>query len=289
MKILLVGADGQLGTDLGKVLDPKGVIPLTVSDLDITNHKSVNDVISKRSPEVIINTAAYHNVDLCEKEVERAFDVNTLGPKCLAEAAKSADAKLVHISTDYVFDGEKGSAYSENDVPNPKSAYGISKLAGELFVKYVMEKHFIIRASSLFGVAGCLGKGGGNFVEGMIKRGREKGEAKVVTDQVSSPTYTLDLARKISDLIKTDHFGLYHVTNKGECSWYDFAKKIFELAGIKVKLGKTTSSEWKAPAHRPKYSVLKHQKLIDLGMDDMPHWEDALKAYLIEKGHVKEN
>lgn len=286
MKVVLIGADGQLGTDIQKFIKD-GLVPLTISDLDITKAKDVEKVICSSCPNVVINTAAYNKVDEAEKEDAVAFSVNAIGAKNVALACKMAGAALVHISTDYVFDGEKKSAYTEEDVPNPRSAYGLTKLAGEYYVRYILNDHFIIRTSTLFGAAGCLGKGGGNFVEAMLMAGKEKGQAKVVSDQIVSPTYTLDLAKKISDLIKTRHFGLYHITNKGQCSWLDLAKKIFELAGMKVDLKPVTSEELKTLAHRPKYSVLKHGHLEKLRMDDLRSWEGALKAYLEEKGHIR--
>ena len=287
MKAVLIGADGQLGSDIGKFIEKKNVVGLTISDIDITDEVKLNKVLSSHSPEVVINTAAFHRVDDCEKENLKAFSVNSVAVRYLAVACKKLGAKLVHISTDYVFDGEKGSPYIEDDMPNPKSAYGISKLAGELYIKYLLPEHFIIRTSSLFGIAGCLGKGGGNFIETMMKAGREKGEAKVVADQVVSPTYTYDLARKISELIKTTHYGTYHITNRGECSWYEFAKKIFELARMKVDIKPVTTDFYNAPAHRPKYSVLRHKHLEALGLDDMRTWQDALKDYLLKRGYLK--
>jgi len=287
MRTILIGADGQLGCDIQKHIDKKDLVTLTISDLDVTDEDKLNKVLFSYSPQAVINTAAFHKVDDCEKENLKAFSVNSVAVRYLAAACKKLGAKLVHISTDYVFDGEKGSPYVEDDTPNPKSAYGISKLAGELYVRYLLPEHFIIRTSSLFGIAGCLVKGGGNFIETMMKVGREKGEASVVNDQVVSPTYTYDLARKISELIKTEYYGTYHITNKGECSWYDFARKIFELSKMKVDLKPVTSAQFKTPAHRPKYSVLKHGHLEKLKMDDLRSWEEALKAYLEEKGHVR--
>ncbi len=280
MKIILIGADGQLGMDIQKVIEKKDLIPLTVSDLDITKPEQIEKILSENSPDIVINTAAFHRVDDCEKQDALAFAVNATGPKNLALSCKKTGASLLHISTDYVFDGEKGSPYTENDAPNPRSAYGISKLAGEFYIKYILDKHFIVRTSSLFGVAGCLGKGGGNFVETMLKLGKEKKEARVVGDQVVSPTYTYDLALKISELIRTSHFGLYHITNNGRCSWHDFAKKIFELSGLKVSLTRTTSEEHKTPAHRPKYSVLAHKNLEKIGLGKIRTWEEALADYL---------
>ena len=286
-KVLLIGADGQLGTDIYRILAGKDVVPLTIADLDITKKEQVDSLLRRHHPRVVINTAAYNRVDDCEKEDLLAFSVNASGVKDLAFACREIGATLVHFSTDYVFDGEKGSPYGEDDAPCPRSAYGITKLAGEFFARYITDKHLVIRTSSLFGAAGCLGKGGGNFVETMLKLGREKGSAKVVTDQIVSPTYTVDLARKSVQLIAQGRSGLYHVTNKGQCSWYDFARKIFELARLEVNLKGTTSNEFRAPAHRPKYSVLAHGNLEKIGMDDLPTWDEALSAYLKQKQYIR--
>jgi len=287
MKILLVGADGQLGTDLTKVIPKEQLIPLTIKDLDIAKQKEVSQVLENYSPQVVINTAAFHRVDDCEDQVLEAFLVNAVGVKYLAEACLRVDATLVHISTDYVFDGEKNTPYVETDPPNPQSIYAISKLAGEQIVRRYLTKYFVIRSSGLYGVAGCLGKGGGNFVENMIKRAETQKELKVVTDEVLAPTYTLDLAKKIYELIQTSYYGLYHIVNHGECSWHDFAVKIFELLGKKeVSIIPTTSTEFKTKAKRPKYSVLRNARLESLKMDDLRDWKGALKAYLIEKGYL---
>lgn len=286
MKILIIGADGQLGTDLLKVIPREEQIPLSINDLDITDKERTFEIIEKYDPEVVINTAAYHEVDMCEDQVGLAFDVNTAGVKNVAEACRATDAALVHISTDYVFGGEKASPYLESDMPNPQSIYGISKCAGEHCVKYVLEKYFIVRSSGLYGAAGCMGKGGTNFVEGMLKRAESQPELKVVADEVLSPTYTLDLAAKINQLIRTKHYGIYHIVNHGQCSWHEFACKIFEILDKKVVMHKTTSAEFKAKAKRPKYSVLKNANLEKIGLDDMRPWQEALKAYLSEKGYL---
>jgi dTDP-4-dehydrorhamnose reductase len=193
---------------------------------------------------------------------------------------------MVHISTDYVFDGEKGKPYLETDPPNPQSVYAKSKLAGEQSVKNSLKKHFIVRSSGLYGVAGCMGKGGGNCVENMLKRAASQPELRVATDEVLSPTYTLDLADKINQLIRTKHYALYHIVNHGECSWYEFTRKIFELLDRKVIIKKAVSADFKTKAKRPKYSVLKNSGLEKIGMDDLRSWQEALKAYLIEKGHL---
>ena len=287
MKILIIGADGQLGTDLCQVIPEQERVPLTIKDVDITNRELSREVLRKYSPEVVINTAAFHNVDKCEEQVEQSFAVNASGPKNLAEICRELKARLVHISTDYVFDGKKNSPYVETDQPQPLSVYAESKLAGERLVRQTLDEHFIVRSTGLYGVAGCLGKGGTNFVEGMLKRAAVQPELKVVTDEVLSPTYTLDLARKIVQLIKTRHYGLYHIVNHGSCSWYEFACKIFELLSKKIIIHRTTSAEFPSKAKRPQYSVLKNAALEKLGLDDLRSWQEALRAYLIEKKHLK--
>jgi len=286
VKIVIIGADGQLGTDLCRVIPKDEQTPLTVADIDITNRQQTHEVIAKHQPDIVINTAAYHNVDKCEDEVELAFKVNTYGVKYLAEACAQSNSALIHISTDYVFDGKKKTPYVETDQPNPQSIYAISKLAGEKIVQYVLKKHFIIRSTGLYGAVGCLGKGGTNFVEGILKRAAEQPELKVVTDEIVSPTYTLDLAKQINSLIRTDHYGLYHCVSHGQCSWYDFAAKIFELLGKKVVINQVTADTFKTIANRPKYSVLENANLKKLGLDMMRPWPEALKDYLTEKGYL---
>ncbi len=283
MKILLIGADGQLGTDFRKVAPPNEVIPLTISDIDITDRSRTIEAIKKHKPDVVLNTSAYHKVDDCEEHDQEAFAVNAFGVKNLCLACRETDSALVHVSTDYVFDGTKGRPYTEADCPNPGTVYGISKLAGELYVRYMMKKYFIVRTCGLFGVAGCLGKGGTNFIENMLKLASQKKQLRVVRDEIVGPTYTLDLAAKIDQLIRTQHYGLYHITNSGQCSWYDFAKSIFELTGTKIDLQPATSAEFKAKARRPAYSVLAHENLKKIGLDDMRTWDKALEAYLKEK------
>jgi dTDP-4-dehydrorhamnose reductase len=286
MKILLIGADGQLGKDIQKVIDRSELVPLTISDIDVTDKDNVSSVINKYKPDTVINTSAYHRVDDCEDHDEEAFAVNVFGVKNLCVACKEADSALVHISTDYVFDGNKGKPYTEADIPNPGTVYGISKLAGEEYVKSMLKKYLLIRTCGLYGVAGCLGKGGGNFIESMLKLAKQKPVIRVVGDQVVSPTYTLDLARKINQLIRTEHYGLYHIANKGSCSWYEFAKKIFELTGTKVKLESATTGEFRSKARRPAFSALDNSNLRKLGLDDMRTWNKALEAYLEEKKHI---
>ncbi|MBU1027366.1 MAG: dTDP-4-dehydrorhamnose reductase [Candidatus Margulisbacteria bacterium] len=287
MRILIIGADGQLGTDLVKVIPKEEQIPLTIKNIDITNREITLQEIKNHQPDIVINTAAHNHVDKCEEEFALAFEINTYGVKYLAEACKATNSCLVHISTDYVFDGKKGKPYVETDQPNPQSIYAISKYAGEQIVKYSLDKYFIIRSTGLYGTAGCLGKGGTNFVESILKLAATQPELKVVTDEILSPTYTLDLAKQIYELVKTNKYGLYHAVSHGSCSWYDFAVKIFELLGRKIKITKTTAAELKAAAKRPGYSALKNAALEKISLDKMRPWQEALKAYLIEKGYLK--
>ena len=288
MKVAVAGANGQLGTDLCGVLDNFDVIPLTHADIEIADIVSVRECLLKHKPAAIINTAAYVRVDDCEDEKDRAFSVNCLGARNVAVVAQELGARLVHISTDYVFGGEvepRTSPYTEFDTPVPLSTYGRSKLAGENLARHFCLRHFIVRASGLFGVAGSSGKGG-NFVETMLKLARQRDELRVVDDQVFSPTYTRDLARKIVQLMTTDHYGIFHVTNKGACSWYEFTVEILRLAGIATPVVPITSDQYPQKAPRPSYSVLDNSHLRLLGMDDMRSWQEALKDYMLAKGHI---
>jgi dTDP-4-dehydrorhamnose reductase len=283
LKTILIGADGQLGTDLLKIYAPGDIIPLTIKDIDVTDYEGVGRILGEHKPDVVINTAAYHRVDECEDYPERAMEVNALAVRNLAAACKEIDAALVHFSTDYVFDGEASSPYTETDTPRPMSAYAISKLAGELYIRYVHDKHFIIRPCGLYGVVGSMEKGT-NFVETMLKMAAEGKDISVVSDQTLTPTYTLALARVLKELIDTGSYGLYHMTCEGECSWYEFAEAIFELSGIDANLSPTTSDVYKQPAHRPAYSVLENANLKEIAaVSPMPHWRDALSDYLEER------
>lgn len=289
-KIALVGANGQLATDIAKNFPKEKISDLALlshKDIEITDIASVESAFSKVKPDLVLNTAAYNRVDDAESESELAFAINSIGPKNLAHYCKENDIPLAHVSTDYVFgqDTTRATPYKEDDTPGPINAYGISKLAGELFVQYTTQKHFIIRSSGLFGVAGSSGKGG-NFVELMLKIAREKGQVRVVADQIVTPTYTLDLAKQILAIIQTDTYGLYHATAQGSCSWYEFAKEIFRLTNTKVDLVSVSSSEFPTPAKRGMYSVLENKKLKELGIDVMRPWQDGLKDYLKEKGYL---
>lgn len=288
MKVAVTGANGQLGTDFCRALHNFDVIPFTHADIEIADLASVREAMLKHKPAIIINTAAYVRVDDCEDEKEEAFQVNALGARNVAVVAQELGARLVHISTDYVFGGEvepRTTPYTEFDAPIPLSIYGKSKLAGENLVRHFCLRHFIVRASGLFGVAGSSGKGG-NFIETMLRLARERDELKVVNDQVFSPTYTRDLAQKIAQLMATEYYGIFHITSKGACSWYEFTTETLKLAGITTPVVPITSDQYPQKARRPRYSVLDNYHLRLLGMDDMRPWQEALKDYLVARGHI---
>ncbi len=288
MKILITGANGQLGHDLVKALSGFELAPLTHDDIEISDMSSVKEAFRKYQPDAAINTTAYVRVDDCETHRDGAYLVNAIGARNIAVVCEEIGAKLVQISTDYVFGGDtkhEGTPYNEFDDTSPLNVYGKSKLAGEEFIRHLCSKHFIVRVSGLFGTAGSSGKGG-NFIETMIQLGKERPEVRVVNDQVFSPTYTADVACVISNLIATDYYGIFHCVNHGSCSWYDFTQEIFRLAGIQTPVIPITSAEYPQKAKRPPYSVLDNYHLRLMKLDDMQDWREALKAYLGEKGYL---
>lgn len=282
MKILLLGASGQLGTDLVKALSGHQLVAPARQSLDLLQFDRVRRVLQSERPRVVINTAAFHRVDDCESRVSTAFEVNGEAVRNLALAARDIEAVLVHYSTDYVFDGVAGRPYLESDLARPLNVYGASKLAGEHLLASVWEKHVLIRTSGLYGRAGSSGKGG-NFVETMIRKASGNESIRVVDDQRLTPTSTRELARATAALIETSHYGLFHVTSKGNCTWYEFAGEIFRLLGLDPDLAPTTSGAFAAAARRPAYSVLANHHLDELGMDDLKHWRDALREYLSDR------
>lgn len=277
MKILITGANGLLGHELSSLLKDHTLILLSHSQLDISDSESVNKQIDSSSPDIIINSVAYTQVDACETNYDLAFQSNAIGPKNLAIKCKQLGIPLIHISTDYVFEGneKKNSPLVENDKLGPKTVYGKTKLEGEKMVQENCEKYFILRTAWLYGE-------GKNFVKTMLSLSKKNKELKVVNDQIGSPTYAKDLAKAIKEIIekKSDKYGIYHVTNKGEVSWYEFAKKIFEIKNIEIKVNPCTSEEFPRPAPRPHYSVLSNQKWIDAGFTPMRDYEEALNEYL---------
>jgi dTDP-4-dehydrorhamnose reductase len=284
MKIAIIGSTGQLGTDLMKILQNEHeVIGLTHKDIEVSDYESCL-ILKKYKPEVIINTAAFHKTDQCEEEPLKAFSVNAIGAKNVATISKEIDAITVYISTDYVFDGLKTEPYTEEDTPNPINTYGISKLAGELYTKQ-NPKHYIIRVASLFGVAGASGKGG-NFVETMIKKALNKEVISVVDDIWMSPTYTKDAASIIKKILEANlPYGIYHATNKGYCTWFQFAQEIFKLTGLTPIIKPIKTDQLQMKAKRPRFSALESIKLPKYGIQTQ-RWEEALKEYLIEKGYL---
>jgi len=282
MKIALLGANGQLGHDLQIALQSYDVTPLTRNDVDVTDFARARAVLTDIGADVVLNTTAYHRVDDCETHPELAYQVNASAVLNLVRIANDLDAVLVHISTDYVFDGSAQTPYTETSEPFPLSVYANSKLAGELLIRAMSRKYFLIRSCGLYGVAGSRGKGG-NFVETMIAKASRHEPIQVVNDQIVTPTYTVDLADQIVRVLPTTQYGLFHMTNEGSCTWYEFAKSIFELAAMDADLSPTTSTFYKLPAKRPQYSVLENARLKELGLNQMRHWRDALAAYLKDK------
>lgn len=283
-RVAVLGGTGQLGTDLVRVLreDAGEVVPLGHGRVECADPDSVRGALSAVRPDVVINCAAFVRVDECEDRPAEAFGTNALGALHVARTCLALGAVCVHISTDYVFNGLKGEPYTEDDLPDPLNVYGTSKLAGEYFVRNVCPRHFVVRTSGLYGIAGSSGKGG-NFVETMIRQAAEGRPIRVVCDQTLTPTYTRELARKIQELVQTDAYGLYHITNSGHCSWYEFAREIFRVLGLTPDFGPTTAAEFGRKARRPAYSVLGHNKLRALRLPPLRPWPEALGAYLRER------
>ena len=279
MKTLIIGHLGQLGTDLKKAFATDDLILRDKDDMPVEDAALVRAVIAEHRPELILNCSAFHRVDDCEDQVEQAFAINVYAVRTLALAAKDIGATLVHFSTDYVYDGPQRTPYKETDPPCPKCVYAVSKAAGELMLSSIWHKHFICRVSGLYGYAGSREKGT-NFVEMMIGLARQGKPLRVVDDQVLTPTSTADVAAAVRRLVTSDRSGLYHLTNDGQCSWYEFTRAIFEYAGINVEVTPVTSDAFPLKAKRPNYSVLDNERFRQAGFEDMPHWRDALKRYV---------
>jgi dTDP-4-dehydrorhamnose reductase len=277
-RILVTGAEGQLGSDLVSCLHSLGyrVFGMGKSKLDITNEDEVYEVVSLIKPNIIVHCAAYTQVDAAESQPDMAFLINGIGTRNIAIAAESIKAKLVYISTDYVFDGLSTTPYHEFSSVSPINIYGNSKLAGENLVRDFHSKFFIIRTSWVFGVNGH------NFIKTMLSLSKEKDQLKVVSDQVGCPTYTVDLSKCIVQIMETNKYGIYHVSNSGSCSWYELAKELFQQTNINVNILPCTTEEFPRPAKRPKNSVLDHMSLRINNFDVMPHWKNALNRYLLD-------
>ncbi|MEK3992179.1 dTDP-4-dehydrorhamnose reductase [Robertmurraya sp. FSL R5-0851] len=278
MLVLVTGVNGQLGYDVVKELTAKGheAVGVGRSELDITDESAISSYVQNLSPEAIIHCAAYTNVDAAETDQEGAYKVNALGTKYLAEAAKFVGAKMVYVSTDYVFDGAGTEPYEVNHPTKPLGVYGETKLVGEKFLQETLEKHFIVRTAWVYGI------NGNNFVKTMLKLGQDRKELGVVYDQVGSPTYTVDLAKFLVELIDSEKYGVYHASNEGVCSWHEFAVEIFKQAGMEIQVNPLTSDQFPRPAARPKYSVLSKKKIEEEGFTPLRDWKEALREYLKE-------
>jgi len=284
-RYVVIGATGQLGSDLVRTFDDRAgeLVPLSTRDVDILDAAATRSTLEALRPTCVLNTAAYNLVDRAEEDGGSAFALNADAVGSLASVCQSLSARLVHFSTDYVFDGVKRTPYLETDPPRPISVYGQSKLAGERLALERCERAVIFRVCGLFGLAGALGRGKGNFVETMVRLAREGRALRVVSDQVLCPSYTLDLARKVWAVLPKAAHPVYHLTNAGQTSWYDFARRALELSGVAANLTAVTAAEYGARARRPAYSVLAHAHLAALGEDDLRPWDAALAAYVAER------
>lgn len=278
MRILVTGASGQLGYDVERELERRGIEHLGTSsrELDITDRAAVEHLMQSYRPDAVIHCAAYTKVDLAEDEPERCWAVNADGTRNMAAACRKTGAKLLYISTDYVFPGAGERSYETGDPTGPVNTYGRSKLAGELAVQSLLEKYFIVRISWVFG------KNGNNFVKTMLRLAETKADLSVVCDQIGSPTYTADLAPLLCDMVQTERYGVYHATNEGTCAWSEFAEAIFELAGRQVVVHPIPTSAYPTRAVRPLNSRMSKERLRDNGFQELPEWKNALARYLKE-------
>lgn len=285
IRVAVIGSTGQLGSDLVRVLQRAGnyrVFPLSHNEVECIEPDSVKRAITNIHPEVVVNGAAFVRVDECEDRPDDAFRVNTLGALNVARVCAELNALCVYISTDYVFDGKKGEPYTEEDSPCPINVYGTSKLAGEYLVRQACSKWLIARMASLFGKAGARGKGG-NFIETILTKARASESLKVVNDIRMSPTYSYDASCVLENLIGQGATGVFHITNSGSCTWYEFVQKALDLVGLSAKLESVSSVDYPTRARRPKNSSLRSVRLSE---NAIRSWEEALRAYLIEKAHI---
>lgn len=277
MKVLVTGINGQLGHDVMRELEKRGheAVGVDIEEMDITDAACVRRVMTRTVPEAVIHCSAYTAVDRAEEEVELCRRVNAEGTKNVAEVCAELDCKLLYLSTDYIFSGEGERPWEPGDEPDPLNVYGLTKYEGEQEIKSRINKFFIVRISWVFGV------NGNNFIKTMLRLGRENGAVRVVDDQIGSPTYTYDLAVLLVDMIETEKYGEYHATNEGVCSWYEFAKEIFAVAGMsEVEVTPVSSGEFPVKAKRPKNSRMSKEELVKNGFNKLPSWQDAVKRYV---------
>lgn len=280
MKVAIIGVNGQLGADLNEVLSANNeVTGLTHADVEITDIDNVKNVLSAIKPDVVLNTAAYHVVPQCEQFPDKAFQINGTGTLNLAKVCNEIGAKFLHYSTDYVFDGKKQKPYVEDDYCNPLNVYAVTKLAGENFALNYCDQSFVVRVSGIYGKIPCRAKGG-NFITTMLKLAKEKSEVRVVNDEVLTPTPTYHIAKNTAALLNTDAFGLYHMTCEGQVSWYEFAQTIWETLGLATPLYPASVNDFPLVVKRPFYSVLENRNLKSIGINNMPHWKEALITFL---------
>ena len=278
MKVLVTGVKGQLGYDVVKECEKRNIeaIGVDVEEMDITDASKVEEVIKSSNVDAVIHCAAWTAVDKAEDEVELCTKVNVEGTRNIAKVCKELSIKMMYISTDYVFDGQGEQLWNEYDQRNPLNVYGKTKCEGEMVVEELVEKRFIVRIAWVFGV------NGNNFIKTMLRLGKERGAVSVVSDQIGSPTYTYDLARLLVDMIETDKYGIYHATNEGLCSWYEFACEIFKQANLEVEVTPVNSSQFPTKAKRPFNSRMSKTELDKNGFKRLPTWQDALSRYLKE-------
>ena len=286
-RLVIFGSGGQLGVELKAEFIRRGhdVKGLERADVDITDRHRVEQCIADLDPAVIVNAAAYNQVDVAEKDPEAAFQVNALAVRNLALAARQVDARFVHFSTDYVFDGMAGRAYTETDKPRPLGAYAVSKYAGELYAEAYLESPLILRTSGVFGPAGVR-TNRGNFVELMLRLAQSPNPIRVVEDHVASPTYAPALASRTADLLERNASGVFHAGGGTPVSWYDFAARIFDIAGLNPQLRRTNEREYRTPARRPRYSALANVRMEQAGVAPMPSLDDAIRDYLQKTGRI---
>jgi dTDP-4-dehydrorhamnose reductase len=282
MRVLVTGAKGQLGTDVMAELKSNNIEALGIDreELDIVDAKACEEFFDKANAEkridAVIHCAAYTAVDKAEDEQELSYNINALGTKNIATACKKFDMKLMYISTDYVFNGQGERPWEPDDERQPLNVYGKTKYEGELFVEEIAKKYFIVRIAWVFGIAG------NNFIKTMLKLAKERDSLTVVDDQIGSPTYTADLSKLLVSMIQTDKYGRYHATNEGYCSWYEFAKEIFKVAGVTINVAAVDSSAYPAKAKRPANSRMEKKKLDEMGFKRLPSWQDATRRYIEE-------
>ncbi len=276
---VVLGGRGQLGTDLLAVLHDRDPIAPERSEADLEDHDSLVAMLERRRPSIVINAAAYTNVDRSEVEPEKAFAINALGVDALAQACARAGVALAHVSTDYVFSGQSARPYAEHDEPRPINVYGISKLAGELLARRHGERWFIFRTSGLYGLAGSSGKGY-TFIDKVLAQAEQGKPVRVVDDMTFSPSYSMHVAQAMRRIIESGRFGLYHVTNAGACTWFEFAREAFAIVGLEPDFAPIKTSDFPSRVSRPMYSALAHEAIAREGFEDLPGWRAGLRDYL---------